>query len=53
MPDVSFMYRTLVGSVFTIVTLALVLTYAAFKTTDLISMHNYRLQTQELHEFYD
>ena len=53
LPDENDMYRTLLGSVLSILTLTLVLTYAGFKTTDLVSMRNYRVQTQELHDFYD
>lgn len=47
------MYRTFLGSVLSIFTVVVVITYGGFKTSQLVGMLDYKVQTRELLEYYD
>ena len=47
------MYRTLLGSALSVITLALMITYASFKASELLGMHEYTVQTKEMLELYE
>ena len=53
LPDGNGMYRTLVGSTLSVITLTMIIVYASFKISDLAEKSNYKVMTRELLEYYD
>lgn len=46
------MYRTFLGSMLSILTLAVMIAYGAFKIKNLFELQDYRVTTTELADFY-
>lgn len=53
LPDGNGMYRTFLGSLLSIITLVLIITYGSFKASELFSKQDYQVQKRELLDFYE
>ena len=51
LPDENGMYRTFLGSVLSILTLVMIITFGGFKTSQLVGMLDYKVQTHEMLEY--
>ena len=47
------MYRTMLGSILSVITLVLMITYASFKASELLGMNEYTVQTKKMLELYE
>ena len=47
------MYRSFLGSLLSVATLALIITYGVYKAIEVFSKQDYKVQKRQLFEFYD
>ena len=52
MPDGEGQYKSFLGSIFSIITLLTMLSYASYKFTALISYSDYKIQVSDQENFY-
>ena len=52
LPDGNGMYRSLMGSIMSVITLALIITYGCFEASEVFGDRNYRVQTYDVTRFY-
>lgn len=53
LPDENGMYRTFLGTVLSILTLVMIITFGGFKTSQLVGMLDYKVQTHEMLEYFE